>query len=209
MQAKRGMGHWVAVFFRHGSNAALAACVLGLLAALVARHELAPHVGWLALGLVMFPLYEYGIHRFVLHAPPSRFGWVYGLQRIVHYDHHENTSRIDRLFTPIWAFFPMVAVQLGVYLLLGATWPVATALLLGNLAGYLYYEWVHFVAHVPIAPRTRWGQAMKKYHLWHHHKNEHYWFGVTSPLVDMLSGKRPSVESVPQSPSARRLHGPS
>ena len=86
--------------------------------------------------------------------------------------------------------------------------PAASALMAGNLLGLFYYEWVHYVAHVPYAPRTRYGQAMKKYHLWHHHKNEHYWFGVTSPLVDLIARTHGKVEDVPQSPSARRLHGP-
>jgi hypothetical protein len=208
MPARSGFGHWVTLFFRHGSNAALAASTLALLGALVAWQALVPMLGWLLLGVAMFPFYEYLIHRFVLHAPPSRHGWVYQLQRQVHYDHHEDTSRIDRIFTPLWAFFPLLTLQAALYLALGASLPVAAAILAGNLGGYLYYEWVHFVAHVPITPRTRWGQAMKKYHLWHHHKNEHYWYGVTSPLVDVLTGKRPPVETIAQSPSARRLHGP-
>lgn len=208
MATRSGFGHWVGVFFRHGSNLALAASIAALVGALASWGALVPMLGWMLAGLVMFPFYEYVFHRFVLHAPPSKVGWVYRIQRATHYDHHETTSRVDRLFTPLWAFFPLVALQAAIYLLLGASRPVAAALLAGNLIGYLYYEWAHFVAHVPITPRTRWGQAMKKYHLWHHHKNEHYWYGVTSPLVDVLTGKRPPVETVAQSPSARRLHGP-
>ena len=46
-----------------------------------------------------------------------------------------------------------------------------------------YYEWVHYVAHVPFRPLTPVGRYMKKYHLWHHFKNERRWFGVTNPAL--------------------------
>ena len=208
MAARAGFGQLVLTFFRHGSNVALALTLGALVLTLGLGGQLGAQAGWLAVGLAMFPFYEYVFHRFLLHAKPAKLPWAYRIQRATHYDHHEDTNRLDRLFTPIWAFFPLVAAQGGLYLALGIGWPTAAALLSGNLLGYVYYEWVHYIAHVPYAPRTAWGRAMKKYHLWHHHKNEHHWFGVTTPWVDRLFGTYAAVEAVPQSASARRLHGP-
>jgi hypothetical protein len=208
MDAKRGLAPLVGNFFRHGSNGAIALVAAALLGALAHAGRLVPQLGWVALGVAMFPFFEYVFHRYLLHAPPAPVGWMRWIQAQTHYDHHENTTRLDRLFMPIWAFVPLVVALFGLYWLSGMGLAAASALMAGNLLGLFYYEWVHYVAHVPYAPRTRYGQAMKKYHLWHHHKNEHYWFGVTSPLVDMIMRTHGKVEDIPQSPSARRLHGP-
>ena len=58
------------------------------------------------------------------------------------------------------------------------------SLLAGAALAILHYEWVHYVAHTPYRPRTRWGAWIKKYHLWHHYQNERLWFGVTNPSFD-------------------------
>ena len=47
---------------------------------------------------------------------------------------------------------------------------------------------------------------MKKVHLWHHFKNENYWFGVTNPGMDHLVGTYQNEKSVELSPTARKLH---
>lgn len=194
------------IFFRHGSNLAMA-IALAVMAGVLTH---APHPGallpWVGVGLAMFPLYEYIFHRFILHLPPVRPRLLRRLQDIIHYLHHEDTSDLAHFFTPLWLGFPLVCVQGLMYLALGASPLVAVALLFGNLAGFLNYEWVHYVAHAPYTPRTRWGRYIKKYHLWHHHKNEHYWFGVTTPAVDWVFGTYKQVAQVPTSPTARRLY---
>jgi hypothetical protein len=192
------MRHHLREYARHGSNAAMAAT----LAAMLATQRLAP--AWVLVGVLMLPFYEYLFHRFALHTPPSRLRWIRRLQDVLHYEHHRDLTRVDRYFAPVWVFVPLA---LGLYALYGALhWP-APALLFGNILGFMYYEWVHYVAHAPYVPRTRLGKFQKKYHMWHHHKNEAYWYGVTSPVVDMLAGTYKRVDQVPTSPTARRLHG--
>lgn len=194
----------VAVFFRHGSNLAILATLLGVAGVLGPRlADLWPYA---VLGLLLFPLHEYALHRWVLHAPPVGSGWVYRLQRRTHYDHHLEPDRIELLFTPCFAFGPLVAVNALLYWVLSRSVPVTLALMAGSLTGYLYYEWVHYVAHLPGTPRTPWGRWMKKYHRWHHYKNERYWYGVTTPLVDMLLGTYRRVEAVPKSAHTRELY---
>ena len=74
------------------------------------------------------------------------------------------------------------------------------------MLGLIHYEWVHYVAHIPYRPVTRFGRWMKKYHLWHHFKNEHYWFGVSNPVLDAVHRTYRDPEAVPRSTTARVLH---
>ena len=83
---------------------------------------------------------------------------------------------------------------------------VTFSLILGNLIGLLYYEWVHYVAHIPYQPRTPFGRWMKKYHLWHHFKNERLWYGVTNPTMDFVSRTYARVDDVEKSGSTRVLY---
>ncbi|MBV8638735.1 MAG: fatty acid hydroxylase, partial [Candidatus Eremiobacteraeota bacterium] len=46
---------------------------------------------------------------------------------------------------------------------------------------------------------------MKKYHLWHHFKNEHFWFGVTNPTMDYAGITYRNVEAVPRSTTVREI----
>jgi hypothetical protein len=100
------------------------------------------------------------------------------------------------------------------FLLTGAIawliWPEPAAigaLLAGTSAAILYYEWVHYVAHIPYRPRTAWGRTMKKYHLWHHFKNEFLWFGVTNPGFDVLGRSYRPVDEVIATGTTRDIAG--
>jgi sterol desaturase/sphingolipid hydroxylase (fatty acid hydroxylase superfamily) len=64
---------------------------------------------------------------------------------------------------------------------------------------------VHYVAHIPFVPRTRFGRYVKKYHLWHHYKNETLWFGVTNPSMDFVGRTYRAVAEVERSASTRVL----
>lgn len=197
----------VAEFFRHGSNLGMGLGLAGLAGYLATQPAAWRLLPWVALGIAMFPFYEYVFHRFILHTRPAKHPALAWFQHLIHYEHHEETQRVDRFFTPLWVGFPLVCTQAALYLLLGLSAPTALALLFGNLAGFLYYEWTHYVAHIAYQPKTRFGQYMKKYHLWHHHKNENYFFGVTTPVVDYLMGTYKPIQEVPVSPTVRRLHG--
>ena len=91
------------------------------------------------------------------------------------------------------------------YYVLSRSVPVTLSLMFGNLAGLLYYEWVHYVAHIPVTPMTEWGRRMKKHHLRHHYKNEHFWFGVTNPTMDYVGATYRDVESVERSTTVREI----
>jgi hypothetical protein len=192
-------------FWRHGSNIALmfGVLIICVLAAL-GFAPLSPL--WIVAGALTFYLSEYTFHRFLFHAPPSRLGWLLGLQRRLHYDHHVEPSRLDLLFLPLWFAAPTLAITgLAAWAILGDR-ASAMSLVLGAILALLHYEWVHYVAHVPYRPRTRFGRWMKRYHLWHHFKNEHYWFGVSNPVVDFVYGTWRQPDGVARSTTARELY---
>jgi 4-hydroxysphinganine ceramide fatty acyl 2-hydroxylase len=93
--------------------------------------------------------------------------------------------------TVTYMLFDDIAYALGIYA--------------GLSLALLYYEWTHYVAHRPIQPRTPWGKWMKKIHIWHHYKNENYWYGVTNPALDMMFGTFKHEKDVPRSETAKQL----
>lgn len=187
--------------------------VMSLLTLLMAAVALllAPRPGlWLAflLGVALFFLSEYLTHRFLFHMEPPQHPGLRRLLSRLHYHHHEKPNDLDLLFLPLWYSLPLLVVFGLVSRWVTGNWGLAAAFLTGAMSLLLYYEWSHYVAHRPINPITPWGRWMKKYHLWHHFKNEHYWYGVTNPSLDLLFGTYREVDSVAKSPTARKLDGP-
>ncbi len=192
-------------FLKHGSNAALIASAAAICAAAAAdRLQLSPL--WVLAGAALFYSTEYVTHRFLFHAPPARFAAILRLQRRLHYDHHVEPSRLDLLFLPLWYTGPnFLIVALVAWALLPS--PAAVlSLMLGAMLALLHYEWVHYIAHIPYKPRTAFGRWMKKYHLWHHFKNERFWYGVSNPAMDFVYGTYRAPDRVVRSTTARELY---
>jgi hypothetical protein len=191
-------------FFKHGSNAVLA-LVLLVAAAAYALHALP--LSWIAplIGALAFFTSEYTTHRFLFHARPSNAAWLLKLQHRLHYDHHIDPSRLDLLFLPLWFTIPVTIVYYALYVAIVRDAALAVSLTAGSLAALLYYEWVHYIAHVPYVPVTPFGRWMKKYHLWHHFKNEHLWFGVTSPAMDALMRTYRAVTDAERSSTVKEI----
>jgi len=194
----------IATFLRHGSNTLIAAAVVVLAALGVSgRFHLAIWAG--ALGAAAFFVSEYTTHRFLFHAEPSRSPFVLRLQHRLHYDHHVEPSRLDLLFLPPWFVTPVALAFFGAYFAIARNVDLALSLLLGSLAALLYYEWVHYVAHIPFVPKTPFGRWIKKYHFWHHFKNERLWYGVTNPSMDFAGRTYRRVEDVDKSGTTKYL----
>jgi sterol desaturase/sphingolipid hydroxylase (fatty acid hydroxylase superfamily) len=67
------------------------------------------------------------------------------------------------------------------------------------------YEWKHYVAHRPIKPKSRLGKWVKKMHILHHYKNENFWYGVSTPFVDVLFGTLKDEKEVETSKTGKDL----
>jgi len=132
------------------------------------------------LGIVMWSLLEYVLHRFILHgvAPFSRW----------HAEHHQRPMA--------WIFLP-TAFSLGLIFLLvflpnfwrQSFWPSA-ALTLGVLTGYAAYTLLHHATHHSKS-QNQWFRARQRNHAIHHAMSKKPGarvgnFGVTSNLWDRI-----------------------
>jgi 4-hydroxysphinganine ceramide fatty acyl 2-hydroxylase len=195
-------------FLQHGSNATLLAIALLLACSLVFLAPALAVVGiGIAIGIIAFALSEYTTHRFLLHATPQSSPLLLRAQHRLHYDHHVTPDRLDLLFLPVWFALPVLALFGGIYLAITHSLALTLSLLLGSIIGVLYYEWAHYVAHIPFTPLTASGRYMKKYHLLHHFKNERLWFGVTSPAMDFAGRTYRRHDETEKSPTTRHLFG--
>jgi 4-hydroxysphinganine ceramide fatty acyl 2-hydroxylase len=191
-------------FFRHGSCAAIA---LAIVAGVVLFATGVVGFAWIAAvaGALVFFVSEYTTHRFAFHGPPSSVPFILKMQHRLHYDHHIDPPTLDLLFLPLWFVIPMALAYYGVFLLISHSVAVAASALFGVLCATFYYEWVHYVAHTSFTPVTPVGKYMKKYHLWHHFKNEHYWFGVSNPSMDFVGATYRDHDNVERSTTVREI----
>src|SRR6202051_2290476 len=95
-------------------------------------------------GALLFYLSEYGMHRFAFHSPPLSWPPARRLPHRLHYDHHVETRRLERLFLPIWFLVSTRGLVAGLFALVFGAQAAAPALL-GMMLAILHYEWVHYV----------------------------------------------------------------
>ena len=162
---------------------------------------------WIAfiIGMAAYALSEYLIHRFLFHMKTPKKPFLLKMIKRLHFDHHVDTDNLKLLFLPIWFSIPNFLIASVIFYLITANLQLTIAFLAGIAAYFLYYEWKHYIAHKPIQPRTELGRRIKKAHLWHHFKNENYWFGVTHTSIDKTFGTYKDQKQVEKSKTARNL----
>ena len=80
-----------------------------------------------------------------------------------------------------------------------------TSFYVAGFAMALLYEWSHFLIHTDYKPKTRAYRHLYDNHRWHHYRNEHYWFGITSTIGDQVLRTAPGRDDVPVSATAKSL----
>ncbi|KIL73887.1 sterol desaturase family protein [Bacillus badius] len=158
-----------------------------------------------ALGMAAYTAVEYLTHRFLFHMKPPKRPFLLHLVKRLHYDHHAKPNDLHLLFLPLWYTLPQMALAGGAAYLISSSLVLTVAFLAGIMLFLLFYEWKHYIAHRPIQPLSPWGRWMKKVHLWHHFKNENYWYGVTNPLYDWTLGTFKDQKNVETSQTVRNL----
>jgi len=139
-------------------------------------------------GIFIWTLGEYGLHRGVFHfddyLPDNK--WALWLHFLIHGIHHTIPMDADRLVFP-------PALGVIVYSLL---FPVLTALLPGNLGrivgtgvavGYICYDMTHIYIH-HCSPFIGHLKEMKRYHNKHHYVDGNRGYGITSKIWDKVFG---------------------
>lgn len=143
-------------------------------------------LGLFLLGVVIWTLVEYTMHRWVFHYQPTS-RWGKQLHFLLHGVHHDYPKDASRLVMPPVVSLPLALFFYGLFLLaFGRLTPAAYA---GFLAGYLFYDMVHYATHHFSMKRGVW-LFLKKYHMRHHYDDDHVGYGVSSPLWDVVFGTR-------------------
>ena len=139
---------------------------------------------WLVpIGLLLWSLIEYGLHRFVFHWTPEH-PTLRGVMAEFHLVHHARPRDPTRILARPQTTLPLSATILGIIYAITAS-PVATVgVTVGVWAGFLYYEWVHYRVH--ISSSVLGLDAHRRRHFSHHFVDDTASFGVTSPLWDFV-----------------------
>jgi sterol desaturase/sphingolipid hydroxylase (fatty acid hydroxylase superfamily) len=145
------------------------------------------------LGLFLWTLAEYTLHRFVFHFPAKgekaeRFIFLF------HGIHHAQPQCKTRLVMPPIVSIPMAALFYGIFYLIFSVllnspqWiaPVFSAFIFG----YLMYDLTHYATH-HFPMRSGYAKFIKRYHMQHHYKTPEKRFGVSSPLWDLVFKTKP------------------
>lgn len=152
-----------------------------------------PVFGMYAVGLLVWTLSEYILHRYLFHWEPThpalKRAWY-----LIHGVHHEQPQCKTRLVMPPILSIPLAILfflffKMLVGTILGAPLWVAP-LFAGFVTGYVTYDMMHYAEH---HLSMKWGflKFVKRYHLLHHYKTPEHRFGVSSPLWDYVFGTKP------------------
>lgn len=146
------------------------------------------------LGLFIWTLAEYTLHRFVFHFhPKGEFG-----KRIVflfHGIHHTQPKDKTRLVMPPVVSIPLAALFYGLFYLIVVVLFKADGwlapLFASFMTGYLAYDLIHYATHHwPM--KSGIGKFLTQYHLKHHYKTPDARYGVSSPLWDKVFRTMPA-----------------
>jgi sterol desaturase/sphingolipid hydroxylase (fatty acid hydroxylase superfamily) len=146
-------------------------------------------VGSLVLVVLIYPIVEFCLHRFVLHSRALyRMPWTARLWRRIHYDHHMHPNDLSVLFGAPFTTIPAVlapTLPIG-YLAFG--WPGAVSAACGGFLALMIYELFHCAAHLPVKFNSAMMQHMRRHHLLHHFHDETGNFGIVTNVFDRIVG---------------------
>ena len=139
---------------------------------------------WFLVGLAVWTVTEYLLHRFVFHLA-SDSPRMQRISYVLHGNHHEFPRDKQRLFMPP---VPSIIIASIVFLLMYATMRTNVfAFFPGFILGYLLYGSMHYAIHA-WNPPFKWMKPIWRNHHLHHYKNEQRGFGVSSHLWDLIFG---------------------
>ncbi|XP_005073102.2 fatty acid 2-hydroxylase [Mesocricetus auratus] len=140
--------------------------------------------GLFVLGMLIWTLVEYLIHRFLFHMkPPSDSHYLIMLHFVMHGQHHKAPFDGSRLvFPPV----PASLVIAFFYVLLRLILPEAVAgiIFAGGLLGYVLYDMTHYYLHFGSPHKGSYLYNMKAHHVKHHFEYQKSGFGISTKLWD-------------------------
>jgi 4-hydroxysphinganine ceramide fatty acyl 2-hydroxylase len=153
----------------------------------ITAASLASVVPFVFVGIFIWTILEYGMHRFLFHVDnflPDRPFFLM-LHFLLHGIHHYLPMDPLRLVMPpiLFAALSYPFTRLGYALFPDA---IANGIICGAFLSYVGYDMMHYALHHTKLPA--YIKEMKKYHLEHHYKNYEQGFGVTSRFWDWVFG---------------------
>lgn len=142
-----------------------------------------------ALCVPLYALFEYAVHRFVLHGP-----WDAVTLYRIHGAHHADPADPKSVHVPIRTVVSaVVVVAVGMRGISGAVYPGLIALLIIQFG---LFEAIHLGlhGHGPLAGRLP--RRMVAHHAAHHNRDENASYAVSWPIVDAIlrTGQGPARE---------------
>lgn len=147
------------------------------------------HIEWIEffifaiVGLVVWTLTEYTLHRFVFHwDAKSKIGKRFVF--MFHGLHHDDPQDPTRLVMPP---VPAILIVSVLWKLFSFVCPAhyMNVFMAFFLIGYLCYDYIHYATHhFPMTSPI--GKYLRKYHLQHHYSGEASKYGVSNPLWDYI-----------------------
>ncbi|MBE4906921.1 sterol desaturase family protein [Bacillus luteolus] len=192
-------------FFLHFDILAMACIFLGVVGSLLTMELTLSVFLYITIGIITYMFSEYLTHRFVFHIKAPKNALFLKLIKRLHYDHHKKPNDLKLLFLPIWYSLPSLFTLSLIFFIITGSVVATLSFTVGILFMFFVYEWKHYVAHRPFKPKTRFGKWLKKTHVLHHYKNENYWYGVSTPFVDVLFGTLKDEKNVETSQTAKDL----
>lgn len=146
------------------------------------------------IGLLIWTLAEYILHRFVFHFP-ARTPRQERLSFLFHGVHHAQPMSKTRLVMPPAVSIPLALLFYGLFLLVvgvavGRPHWVAP-LFAGFATGYLFYDMLHYSMH-HLRMRGGYLKFVRRHHMQHHGATPDLRFGVTSAFWDRVFGTEPA-----------------
>lgn len=135
-----------------------------------------------ALGVFVWTLMEYLIHRFLFHIPQTNrvFEAIYFYS---HGIHHEAPNDATRLVMPPSASIPLAIAFFYLFRAVGGIYYLP--LFSGFITAYMGYDFIHFATHF-FNWKFAWFRKIKENHMRHHFLTNKYNFGLSSPLWDYV-----------------------
>ena len=141
-------------------------------------------IGLYVVGLVVWTLTEYWLHRTLFHWIPNT-SWGPRMHFLLHGVHHDWVNDRYRLVMPPAAslalgafFYVLYTVLFGVY---------AFPFYAGKVTGYLAYDMIHYYTHHG-RPTSKVMKRLRAHHMNHHHNKEGRKYGVSTTVWDHVFG---------------------
>ncbi len=140
-------------------------------------------LGFILIGLLVWTLTEYVLHRFLFHwMPPGKLGER--MHFVFHGVHHDYPSDSKRLVMVPTISIPLAALFFFLFkFLLGGI--MVFPFFAGFLSGYLFYDMVHYAIH-HYNFKSKFWLDLKQYHMLHHYKDMNNGYGVSSKFWDLI-----------------------